>query len=1225
MGVQVGEGNTQIIYTYNRLTWTDGVAPPPLVSVSGAVDSPYRGLSAFEEQDAAFFFGREAATTEVLERMSRLLPDSGLMVVSGVSGAGKSSLLRAGVLPRIRGAGLASTPEAARWPCLLFTPGRVPLDELALRVAALAGADAAAVRRGLDADPAGFALTARQAALASPPAPRPGQAGRQLLLLVVDQFEQVFTQCADERQRQAFITALCGAAGAGPETTGHQPAALVVLGVRADFEGRCANYRLLAGPIQDRYLVTAMTERQLRIAITEPARKAGSRVDADLVDVLLAEVHARQPGAGGAGVLPLLSHALDQAWRSRTGEALTLTDYERTGGIEGAVADSAQRAYDRLTPGQQAAARQIFTRLTAISTEGADTVDRATRAELGEGKSAAEIGDVQAVLEAFASERLLTLAADSVEISHEVLPAAWPLLRDTWLAETHADRIVRSRLHNVAAEWERQSRDSSYLYSGSLLQAAAGTAARAGADPVRYPPLTRTERDFMAASKQAASGRRRRRRAIMGALVILLIAALAGAGIAAAAASSANRQRMVADQQRAVAVSGQLAAESEAILTGNPATAAMLAAAAWRIAPTAVARDSMLDVLGQPDRGVLLFGGGDFGGATSVAFSPDSKTLAVTGPDGVSLWDVTTHRQIGASFAGKMAGPVAFSPDGRILAVAGADGARLWGATTRRPIGSPFDTSTAIEDVTFNWQGNALASVDQNGIVQIWDVATRTQIGPPLGHGVLSVAFSPDGQTLATVDENGKARLWSLPTHHQLGGAFTIGSGVAPEVVAFSPDGQTLATADDDGPARLWTVATHAQIGGPLSSGTGGVDSVAFSPDGKTLATAGDDGTARLWDLATRTQIGVALGDDVQTVAFSPDGTTLATLDGDGTVRLWDLTAHDQIGGPISADTDGVDAVAFSRDGTTLATIGGDAEVRLWNVTTRTQIGAPIGNRVTWIAFSPDGQTLALADGDGTVRLWDVATDSQVGAPLGSQESGVAFSPDGKVLAAWGASGAARLWDVTTGTQIGALLPSGVAGTSPGSVDGVAFNPAGNTLATLDYNGNIRLWDEGGRRQIGAPIPAGIPGALTDGDVMAFSPDGKILATVSNDGTARLWDVATHAQIGTPLGTSGVASVAFSPDGRTLATVAGNGVVLWDVATHAQVGASLGTGNVEWVAFSPDGRTLATASDPGSVQLWGIASPRDVLNSVCLIAGRSLTRREWTTYAPSEPFQRVCG
>ena len=198
---------------------------------------------------------------------------------------------------------------------------------------------------------------------------------------MVDQFEQLFTQCPDEEQRRAFITALHAAATAahGPDQA---PAALVVLGVRADFEARCADYPQLADAVQDRYLVTAMTERQLRMAITEPAKKAGSRVDDDLVDVLLREVRSRQPAAYGAGVLPLLSHALDQAWRSRTGDALTLADYERTGGIEGAVADSAQRAYDRLTPAQQAAARQIFIRLTATSSDGVDTADRAARAEL---------------------------------------------------------------------------------------------------------------------------------------------------------------------------------------------------------------------------------------------------------------------------------------------------------------------------------------------------------------------------------------------------------------------------------------------------------------------------------------------------------------------------------------------------------------------------------------------------------------------------------------------------------------------------------------------------------------------------------------------------------------------------------------------------------------------------------------------------------------------------
>ena len=223
----------------------------------------------------------------------------------------------------------------------------------------------------------------------------------------------------------------------------------------ADFEVRCADYLQLAGPVQDRYLVTAMTERQLRMAITEPAKKAGSKVDDDLTDLLLAEVRTGQPGSFGAGVLPLLSHALDQSWRSRTGQALTLADYERAGGIDGAVADSAQRAYDALTPAQQAAARQVFLRLIATSGDGADTADRATRAELTVGKSPTEAQDVEAVLEAFAAERLLTLAASTVELSHEALLTAWPLLRDTWLADTRADRIARTRLHTTAAEWAR--------------------------------------------------------------------------------------------------------------------------------------------------------------------------------------------------------------------------------------------------------------------------------------------------------------------------------------------------------------------------------------------------------------------------------------------------------------------------------------------------------------------------------------------------------------------------------------------------------------------------------------------------------------------------------------------------------------------------------------------------------------------------------------------------
>ena len=268
-GVQSGFLNTQInyysSYYYGEHTWAARPAAPALTG------SPYRGLSAFEAEDEQVFFGRDEAIGEVAGRLSRAMDGPGLVVVSGVSGAGKSSLLRAGLLPRLRRDGLPGAGDAAAWPCLLLTPGQAPLDELAVQVASLAGTDAGLVRRALTADPAGFALTARQAALAHQNGAPGSRSGR--LLLVVDQFEQLFTACPDESQRRAFITALHAAAtvGHGPRQA---PAALIVLGVRADFEARCADYPELAGPVQARYLLTAMTARQLRIAITAPAARA---------------------------------------------------------------------------------------------------------------------------------------------------------------------------------------------------------------------------------------------------------------------------------------------------------------------------------------------------------------------------------------------------------------------------------------------------------------------------------------------------------------------------------------------------------------------------------------------------------------------------------------------------------------------------------------------------------------------------------------------------------------------------------------------------------------------------------------------------------------------------------------------------------------------------------------------------------------------------------------
>ena len=1245
----VGEKNTVIYASYNYTnyhgTWTDGVAPPPLADDTAAMrESPYRGLAAFGEQDAEFFFGRRQAAGQVLDRMSQRLSHPGLLMVSGVSGAGKSSLLQAGVLPRIRDSGLADAPEAKSWPCLVLTPDREPLAGLA-SVATLARLDAATTHQALKADPADFALTARQVAEFQPAGTSlPDQAGAgrgRRLLLIVDQFEQLFTQCPDEDQRVAFLTALHAAATAG-RGAGDRPAALVVLVVRADFEVRCAEYPLLAEAVQSRYLVTAMTERELRMVTTEPAKKAGSHVDDDLVTVLLDDIRSRaagmtalEPGPGmgaPAGILPLLSHVLDTAWRARTGSTLTVADYDSAGGIERAVADSAKRAYNRLTPAQKAAARTIFLRLTATSPGGTITTDRATRAELLHGKDAAQARDVGAVLEAFTRERLLTLAADTVEISHEVLLRAWPLLREKWLAGTEADRIVRTRLRAAASEWDRSGRDPAYLYAGTLLRDAATTMARAGR--TRQPDPSTVEQEFLNASNRA---RRRATTARRRAFAVLLSSAI---GLAAVT-MVAYRASQDAARQNNAAISNQLVTESEAQADTNPTASKIEALAAWQIDPTPQSRYAMISTAVRPIPDALV-GYGGLNPASAVVFSRDGKMMATSSGYGtVQLWNAATQQEIGRPLRYSTLGggtAMAFSPDSRTLATADSDGVRLWNMATRQQIGHLGDSATSA---AFSPDGHILATGSIDGTVQLWNAATRQQIGQPITvneeDGLVVVAFSPDGKTLATSEQyDGTVRLWNVATQQEIGRPVTI-SNDSIDVVAFSPDGKTLATGDNQGQVRLWNVTTQQAIGAPLTVSTAGgfddyVTVVAFSPDGKTLVTGSEDDTVRLWNVTTLQQVGKPISftpasyPGFYTVTFSPGGRTLAFGFQDGMVWLWNVST----GGRSSLPLPPTASVALSPDGQTLATTDGADTARLWNVTSQQQIGKPLisDDGISSVAFSPDGKTLATSGVDsGTVRLWSVATHQQIGQTITAHRAFgvlVEFSPDGHTLATAGdefgggkATGTVRLWSVATYQQIGQTITM----SEGDDFVGMDFSPDGKILATSNGSGTVRLWNVATQQEIGRPMT--VSNGSIDG--VAFSPDGKTLATSEqDDGTVRLWNVATQQQIGQPLSyttTSSVSSVVFSPDGQTLAAADEDGTVrLWNVATHQQIGQPLtvGNGGVVTVAFRPDGRSLATASADG-IDLWDVTPIADPLSQVCEQLGGSITPQEWSQYVPHGP------
>jgi WD40 repeat protein len=1078
------------------------------------------------------------------------------------------------------------------------------------------------------------------------------------LLLVVDQFEELFTQCADEGQRRAFITALHAAAtaGHGPDQA---PAALVVLGVRADFEARCADYPQLADAVQDRYLVTAMTERQLRMAITEPAKKVGSKVDDDLTNLLLAEVRTGQPGAFGAGALPLLSHALDQAWRSRTGQVLTLADYERAGGIDGAVAASAQRAYDALTPAQQAAARQLFLRLTATSSDGVDTAGRAIRAELTDGKSPAAAQDVEAVLEAFAAERLLTLAAGTVELSHEAVLTAWPLLRDTWLADTHADRIVRSRLQTTSAEWARQSRDRSYLYSGSLLQAATETATRIGADPARHPPLSQTERDFLHASNHAHLRTIRRRQEFTALLVALVIGLASVAAFAFLARQDAVHNAANASRQHAIALSRQLAAESLNIDGTSPVTARRLAVAAWAVFPTGQAASAITTLLAeQQQKGMLP---ADPSQVFAVAYSHDGRLLASAGADGtVRLWNPATRHLVRTLHASARHGvyAVAFSPDGRLLASADGDGTvRLWNPATGHLLmtlhaSAKTTARYGVRAVAFSHSGTLLASAGADGTVRLWNPATGHLVNTlhaSARYGVFGVAFSPDGTLLASVGGDGTVRMWNPATGHRVGKTLPTSSGLLTVAggIAFSPDGKLLAIGSGDDTVRMWNPATGHRVGKTIQTGSVyGVDGVGFSPDGKLLASAGADGTVRLWNLATGQPASAllqatSLVNGVHAVVFSPSGKQLAIAGGDGTVRLWNPATGRPVLAPLkigSGDNRGVSAVAFSPYSEVLAIGGADGRVLLWNPATgqpagkTIQTGSGPAGGVSAVAFSRDGKLLASADGDGTVRLWNLATgrpgvtlhvtSAKYGAPA------VAFSPTGTLLATGASDGTVRLWNPATGHPVGKTLH---ASARNAGVHAVAFSPTGTLLAAGAGDGTVRLWNPATGRLVA--ILQTHTGPSTGVYGLAFRPGGKLLAIGCGDGTVQLWNLATDRPVATLHATTstvyGADAVAFSPDGKLLANGALDGTVrAWNPATGQPVGATLQIssgplGGVFVVAFSPDGRLLASAGKDGIVRLWQTSLFAHTYAALCADVGPP-TPREWNHYAFGETQPEVC-
>ncbi|WP_037880778.1 trypsin-like peptidase domain-containing protein [Streptomyces sp. NRRL S-378] len=1159
---------------------------------------PYRALEPFTAEHARWFQGRKDAVRQVV---ANLAGQRRLTLLLGPSGSGKSSLVQAGVLQALAAGEL---PGSDRWLPVIARPRQNLLAEI--EGAGLPGA----ITQGIAAA-AGRRLSAED--------------GYERVLLVIDQFEELFTQ-PGHGQRQDGLASMEQITAAVGSPVGLS----VILIMRDDFYPQLA---ALAPELLDTAMPGllnvpgTLSQQDLSDIITLPAQDVGLRFQPGLVEQIVTDVLAVTPDMARQApvtVLPLLELALSQLWSRREDGYLTHEAYRRIGAVSGSLTTWCDNALNGMPPEQHPIARRILTSL--VHPEDPSRNVPAVRAQvpldelrdLAADPDDAADGHVDDVIGVLTLHRIITTQLRSpegpdappgepvAELVHDALIREWGTLRE-WVAQ---DRLFH--------EWFNRTRERRALWAatsdpGELLS---GAALDAGLDWSREWRLPGDIRAFLTASEQrqqAVIRRSRRLNAILASFLVLTLLAAAGA----------LWQWRTAVDERQAALSRQLATQSGTLIDTNPDLASLLAIRAYRASPTPEAHASLENAAALPLKQRLP---GHTGEVAAVAFSPDKRTLATAGQDTtVRLWNLST-RKLRATLPGHTdkVSSVAFSPDGRTLATGSDDKTvRLWDLDAEESRATLTGHTQGVTSLAFSPDGSTLATGSNDATVRFWDVIKEVGISElPVSddYTVTSVAFSPDGTAFAAGSADTMVHLWDLQSGEER--AALIGHTDPVFSVAFSPDGRTLATTSHDYTSKLWDLTT----GKPrvtLSDQLLREVSVAFSPDGSTLATAGEDKTARLWDAKTGKARAVLSGhtDEVTSVAFSPDGSSLATGSVDATARLWDLTSG-SARAPLSDHSDPIMSVAFSPDGDTLATGGADKTVRLWDLDTR-KPRAPLPghtDQVTSVAFSRDKRTLASGSIDNTARLWDLTTGKMRAKLTGHPNTvlSVAFSPDGNTLATAGGDKKVRLWDAATG-KLRATLPDATSG-----LWSVAFSPDGQTIAAGADDKTVWLWDVA-TRTARAPL-TGHTDTVTS---VAFSPDGSTLATGSTDKTVRLWNVATGKARAPLTGhTAKVYSVAFSHDGRSVASGSNDFTVrLWDVHTGKTRATLTGhTNAVTSLAFSPDGHTLASGSGDTTVRLWNavLPDPEAAIRKICQAVHRDLAADERASYLSGQSDGHAC-
>ncbi|MEV6908040.1 hypothetical protein [Amycolatopsis sp. NPDC051071] len=1111
-------------------------APSALTAESTTQPSPYVGLAAFGSGDAHRFFGRKQLVADLVAHCD----EHRLVAVVGASGAGKSSLLRAGFVPAL---GASSV--------VVITPTSDPFRECAVALGPRLRIAAGALRADFVGDPHSLGMTIRQIVA--------DQRLDGAFTLVIDQFEEIFTLCRDAKTRSRFLASLFAATRGPGEIR-------VVFAVRADFYGHCTRHPELVTALREaQVLVGPMTTDEMRAAIVQPAVSEGCSVEGALVSRLIGDA------TGQAGVLPLMSHALRETWFRRRGNALTLAGYEASGGIDGSVANTAEHVFGGFELAQQRRARNILLRLTALGEGTEDTKRRITRDELDADP------DTTIVLDAMAKARLLTLDKTGVEISHEALIRCWPRLRE-WLAEDRGILRIRRQLTDATRVWESLGRDREALYKGARLTMVTEEIT---------DDLTVSEQAFVAASRaEQYEGKARARRRIRQ--LRWLIAALATLVVIVAGAGSVVAvQRHDALRQERIALSRQLAAEARTLAIKDVAAAIRLSLDAYQAHPTPEARSALLSLASRRSYQAQLPMSN--GMITGVPVSPDGRLVAVVGEPGrITLWDLPSRRSIG-DLRGQfgLVTSATFSPDGRRLATATSAGELLlWDVHGRSLLSTDSDPDGySVTGLAFSPEGRWLvassATRARASAVRMWDTTRATPVTTlTTGDGhIAGVAVSPDGGLIASTGSDGAVTLWDLPTKQRR--AVLPGPGNWLNKVVFSPDGRLIATGGQDKVLRLWDVRTH-RVEAELHAHEAEIGNLQFTEDGARLYSLDTNGTLVGWDVRRRATIARFDGGKPEwssPLAVSPDGRSVIAGDNGAGVLLWDRGAL-----PFLGHTAEINGIVFTRDGRTLLSAGTDRSLVAWDLDDHTprHVISDAQTDTPWAAgpaLSRDGSLIATVSNRTEVTLWQTATLQRVATMSGlSSSAGKAvFSPNGQTLAVIDNSTTLVLWDWARRQR--RHVPLG--DITPTDVD---YSPDGRMLAIGSHRGRVLILDT-------TTYTGSFTVDFSDSPVstLTFSPDSRSLVTAAHDGAVAVWDTATWSRKAELTGHNGrVRSTAFSPDQRLLA-VAGDDetITLWDTASNTRWATLSGhTRNVTSVAWSPDGSTLASGSLDHSITPW---------------------------------------